>query len=178
VGVGQGLPIAQALRRLGHPKKGKKLNNQLTFLICDLRFLIARVSAMSLPRNGQVRLSPLKSASWRGPRGGMRSAEPAGLVTGAPTGNFCRVTLCGKRFRIRGNMRTVRRQYAAREMASVRVLPGIAGYCRIRGPREIQKEKLKKRRGAPGRRSAFTRFRRDMPAFQSHASGWFSAACE
>jgi hypothetical protein len=36
--------------------------------------------------------------------------------------------------KIRGNTRTVRRQYAARKWASVRVLPGIAGYCRVVGP--------------------------------------------
>ena len=35
---------------------------------------------------------------------------------------------------IRGNTRTVRRQYAARKRAIVRVLPGIAGYCRVVGP--------------------------------------------
>ena len=34
---------------------------------------------------------------------------------------------------IRGNKRTVRRQYAARNWTFVRVLPGIAGYCRVVG---------------------------------------------
>ncbi len=41
--------------------------------------------------------------------------------------------LCGKGIQIRGNTRTVKRQYAAKEMTSVRVLPGIAGYCRVMG---------------------------------------------
>ena len=36
--------------------------------------------------------------------------------------------------RLRGNTRTVRRQYAARNWTFVRVLPGIAGYCRVAGP--------------------------------------------
>jgi hypothetical protein len=36
--------------------------------------------------------------------------------------------------RIRGNTRTVRRQYAARKWTFVRVLPDIAGYCRVVGP--------------------------------------------
>ena len=39
---------------------------------------------------------------------------------------------------IRGNRRTVRRQYAARNWTFVRVLPGIAGYCRVVGPVEIR----------------------------------------
>ncbi len=39
--------------------------------------------------------------------------------------------------RICGNRRTLRRQYAARKWASVRVLPGIAGYCRVVGPWEF-----------------------------------------
>ena len=38
--------------------------------------------------------------------------------------------------RIRGNTRTLRRQYAARNWTFVRVLPGIAGYCRVVGPGE------------------------------------------
>ena len=37
---------------------------------------------------------------------------------------------------IRGNTRTLRRQYAARNWVFVRVLPGIAGYCRVVGPGE------------------------------------------
>jgi len=37
---------------------------------------------------------------------------------------------------IRGNTRTLRRQYAARKRVIVRVLPGIAGYCRVVGPWE------------------------------------------
>jgi hypothetical protein len=48
-----------------------------------------------------------------------------------------------KGIRIRGNTRTVKWQYAAKELASVRVLPGIAGYCRVMGPKEIQKVKFK-----------------------------------
>jgi hypothetical protein len=35
---------------------------------------------------------------------------------------------------LRGNRRTVIRQYAARKYGNVRVLPGIAGYCRVVGP--------------------------------------------
>jgi hypothetical protein len=38
---------------------------------------------------------------------------------------------------IRGNTRTLRRQYAARNWVFVRVLPGIAGYCRVVGPSEF-----------------------------------------
>jgi len=38
--------------------------------------------------------------------------------------------------RLSGNRRTVRRQYAARNWTFVRVLPGIAGYCRVVGPLE------------------------------------------
>src|ERR1700722_6824002 len=38
--------------------------------------------------------------------------------------------------KIRGNRRTLRRQYAARNWTFVRVLPGIAGYCRVVGPWE------------------------------------------
>ena len=53
------------------------------------------------------------------------------------------VILCGKRFGIRGNMRTVKRQYAARKMSSVRVLPGIAGYCRVMGFSEFQMQNSK-----------------------------------
>ncbi len=34
------------------------------------------------------------------------------------------------------------RQYAAKELASVRVLPGIAGYCRVMGPGEIRRAEL------------------------------------
>jgi hypothetical protein len=45
--------------------------------------------------------------------------------------------LRGKRIQIRGNTRTVRRQYAANELASVRVLPGIAGYCRVMSFRDF-----------------------------------------
>jgi hypothetical protein len=36
-------------------------------------------------------------------------------------------------------MRTVRRQYAARNWTFTRVLPGIAGYCRVVGPGEIRR---------------------------------------
>src|SRR5580698_6884840 len=35
--------------------------------------------------------------------------------------------------RICGNTRTLKRQYAARNWTFVRVLPGIAGYCRVVG---------------------------------------------
>jgi hypothetical protein len=41
--------------------------------------------------------------------------------------------LRGKRIGLRGNRRNVRRQYAARKWGIVRVLPGIAGYCRVVG---------------------------------------------
>jgi hypothetical protein len=37
---------------------------------------------------------------------------------------------------LRGNTRTLRRQYPARNRTFVRVLPGIAGYCRVVGPGE------------------------------------------
>ena len=36
-----------------------------------------------------------------------------------------------------GNKRTLKWQYAARNWASVRILPGIVGYCRIVGPCEF-----------------------------------------
>jgi hypothetical protein len=39
---------------------------------------------------------------------------------------------------LRGNRRTVKRQYAARNWTFVRVLPDIAAYCRVMGPREIR----------------------------------------
>jgi hypothetical protein len=32
-----------------------------------------------------------------------------------------------------GNRRVVRRQYAAKKLATTRVLPGMAGYCRVTG---------------------------------------------
>jgi hypothetical protein len=37
---------------------------------------------------------------------------------------------------LRGNTRTLKRQYAARNWTFTRVLPGIAGYCRVVGPGE------------------------------------------
>ena len=50
---------------------------------------------------------------------------------GGPESDFMR-----QENKIRGNTRTLRRQYAARNQPSVRVLPGIAGYCRVVGPGE------------------------------------------
>jgi hypothetical protein len=64
-------------------------------------------------------------AKWRG----LRRSQTA--ATAGREGDFMR-----QENRIRGNTRTVRRQYAARKWPSVRVLPGIAGYCRVAGPWE------------------------------------------
>jgi hypothetical protein len=61
------------------------------------------------------------------------SGPVGGCVSGSG-GTIGKAAIRGKRFQIRGNTRTVMRQYAAKERASVRVLPGIAGYCRVTGP--------------------------------------------
>jgi hypothetical protein len=63
-------------------------------------------------------------------RSGHRSASDPTL--GRREGDFMR-----QENWIRGNTRTVIRQYAARKLASVRLLPGIAGYCRVVGPCEF-----------------------------------------
>jgi hypothetical protein len=55
---------------------------------------------------------------------------------------------------LRGNTRTLKRQYAARNWTFVRVLPGIAGYCRVVGPWEkkaVQSPRSKATRGVRGR---------------------------
>ncbi len=55
--------------------------------------------------------------------------------------------------KISGNMRTLKRQYAARNWPSVRLLPDIAAYCRVMGPVEIRNAEFGVRNGAD--RSAY-----------------------
>jgi hypothetical protein len=52
---------------------------------------------------------------------------------------------------LRGNTRTLKRQYAARNWTFVRVLPGIAGYCRVTGPGENSQTSTRLRRGQSSR---------------------------
>jgi hypothetical protein len=71
------------------------------------------------------------------PHGQYTGGSPAPPVPGAGY-----AVLRGKGIRIRGNTRTVRRQYAANEWASVRILPDIAGYCRVTGPGDFFTESV------------------------------------
>jgi hypothetical protein len=85
---------------------------------------------------------------WEGtPRGGTRPTPEMG----GGRQRFAPPFLSGfmrQENKIRGNTRTVRRQYAARNWTFTRVLPGIAGYCRVVGPGEISSAEFEVRNGA------------------------------
>jgi len=63
---------------------------------------------------------------------GVKSLQRESVAKAKDRGDFTR-----QENWIRGNTRTVKRQYTARKLVIVRLLPGIAAYCRVVGPVEI-----------------------------------------
>jgi hypothetical protein len=127
--VGDGSAIIAGSVRLGPPGTGW---DRINF------FFRAQKREKVAPLSGSPPAPESRGESGRGgdaapPYRVCQKAVIAARMTLPLLGDFMR-----QEKRIRGNTRTVRRQYAARNWTFTRVLPGIAGYCRVVGPGEIR----------------------------------------